>query len=115
MQKAYERGLHCQAERHMGYAKSMLTARQIRGARAMLGIDQPTLAAMAGLSRPTIQRLEHPDFGPDHSALRIVTAVMRALEEAGVEFLAPANGQGEGVRLAHPKPPSGVPASREAH
>lgn len=80
----------------------MLTARQIRGARAMLGIDQPTLAQMAGLSRPTIQRLEHPDYGPDHSVLRVVTAVMRALEEAGVEFLSAEGGKGEGVRLRRP-------------
>lgn len=78
----------------------MLTARQIRAARAILGIDQPTLAQMAGLSRPTIQRLEHPDYGPNHSALRVVTAVMRALEEAGVEFIAPEGGKGEGVRMS---------------
>jgi predicted transcriptional regulator len=80
----------------------MLTARQIRGARAMLGIDQPGLAQMAGLSRPTIQRLEHPDYGPDHSALRVVRAVMRALEEAGVEFIPAGDGKGEGVRLRAP-------------
>lgn len=36
----------------------MITAAQLRAARAFLGNDQRTLADMAGLSVPTIQRLE---------------------------------------------------------
>ena len=36
----------------------MITAGQMRAARALLGIDQKTLAEMAGISVPTIQRME---------------------------------------------------------
>ena len=36
----------------------MITAAQMRAARAMLGIDQRTLAELAGVSVPTIQRME---------------------------------------------------------
>jgi transcriptional regulator with XRE-family HTH domain len=36
----------------------MLTAAQVRAARALLGIDQRQLAELCGLSVPTIQRME---------------------------------------------------------
>ncbi|HET9069639.1 MAG TPA: helix-turn-helix transcriptional regulator, partial [Amaricoccus sp.] len=36
----------------------MITAAQMRAARALLGIDQRQLARMADLSVPTIQRME---------------------------------------------------------
>ncbi|TIT52970.1 MAG: helix-turn-helix transcriptional regulator, partial [Mesorhizobium sp.] len=36
----------------------MITASQLRAARALLNIDQKTLAEMAGVSLPTIQRME---------------------------------------------------------
>ena len=36
----------------------MISAAQLRAARALLGIDQRKLAEMAGLSLPTIQRME---------------------------------------------------------
>ncbi|MDX0889267.1 helix-turn-helix domain-containing protein, partial [Sinorhizobium medicae] len=36
----------------------MITAAQMRAARALLGIDQKTLAELSGLSIPTIQRME---------------------------------------------------------
>jgi transcriptional regulator with XRE-family HTH domain len=36
----------------------MITAAQLRAARALLGIDQRELAAQCGLSVPTIQRME---------------------------------------------------------
>ena len=36
----------------------MITAAQMRAARALLGIDQQTLADLAGVSLPTIQRME---------------------------------------------------------
>ena len=36
----------------------MITAAQMRAARALLGIDQRTLAALSGLSLPTVQRME---------------------------------------------------------
>lgn len=36
----------------------MITSQQMRAARALLGIDQKRLAGLAGLSLPTIQRME---------------------------------------------------------
>ena len=36
----------------------MITGAQMRAARALLGIDQQTLAEQAGVSVPTIQRVE---------------------------------------------------------
>lgn len=39
----------------------MFTAPQLRAARALLGIDQRPLADLAGLSVPTIQRMEASD------------------------------------------------------
>ena len=36
----------------------MITSQQMRAARALLGIDQRQLAELAGLSAPTIQRME---------------------------------------------------------
>jgi hypothetical protein len=39
----------------------MITAAQLRAARALLGIDQRELAQRSGLSLPTIQRMEASD------------------------------------------------------
>jgi len=78
----------------------MLTAAQIRAARALLGWSQPALAQASGLSLPTIVRMEGQQ-GPGRSAAANVDAVQRALEEAGVIFLGPKEVYqgGAGVRL----------------
>lgn len=39
----------------------MITSQQMRAARALLGIDQKELARLAGVSLPTIQRMEASD------------------------------------------------------
>ncbi|MBL8894466.1 MAG: helix-turn-helix transcriptional regulator, partial [Rhizobiales bacterium] len=39
----------------------MISAGQMRAARALLGIDQRQLAELSGLSVPTIQRMEASD------------------------------------------------------
>lgn len=80
----------------------MLTSAQIRAARALLGWSQPALAAAAKLSLPTIVRMESQQ-GPGRSAAANVEAVQRALEDAGVCFIAPedSGGGGPGVRLKH--------------
>lgn len=72
---------------------------QMRAARALVGWSQGELAAKAGVSFPTIKRME--SVGPGRSAADTVNAVMRALEAAGVQFI-PENGGGAGVRLAKP-------------
>jgi transcriptional regulator with XRE-family HTH domain len=79
----------------------MITGAQMRAARALLGIDQRTLAEMSGLSVPTIQRMEASAAvvrGNVDSLMKLVAA----LDRAGIELLAEgalSQGKGRGVRL----------------
>lgn len=68
---------------------------QIRAARGLLGWSQVRLADAAGLSEPTIKRTEG---GKASVSTEAVVAIQRALEAAGVIFVAE-NGEGPGVRL----------------
>ena len=61
----------------------MMTAAQLRAARALLGIDQKTLAEMSGVSLPTIQRMEASD-GNVRGIVETLTKVIEALNAAGV-------------------------------
>lgn len=79
----------------------MISAAQLRAARALLGIDQRTLAQMAGVSLPTIQRME-ASTGNVRGVIESLTRVMTALDQAGVELIGdnmPSTGAGRGVRL----------------
>ncbi|WP_373475832.1 helix-turn-helix domain-containing protein [Sphingorhabdus sp.] len=79
----------------------MITSQQMRAARALLGLDQRQMAALAGLSLPTIQRMEASD-GQVRGVVDTLVKVMTALEGAGIELLgenAPSSGVGRGVRL----------------
>jgi len=74
---------------------------QMRAARALLGIDQRQLAQLAGISLPTIQRMEASD-GQVRGVVDTLVKVIRALEHAGVELIgdnAASTGLGRGVRL----------------
>jgi predicted transcriptional regulator len=85
----------------------MITATQMRAARALLGIDQRTLADLAGLSVPTIQRME-ASIGHVRGVVDSLTKVVAALERAGVDLIgegASSTSGGRGVRLR--SPPSG--------
>jgi transcriptional regulator with XRE-family HTH domain len=74
----------------------LITTGQLRAARGLLGWSQSELAARAGLSLPTVKRLE-AGFGPRVSdAARV--KLQHAIESAGVEFIEE-NGGGPGVRL----------------
>ena len=82
----------------------MITAAQLRAARALLGIDQQTLAEMAGVSLPTIQRMEASQ-GNVRGVIDTLTKVVDALTVAGVELLgenAKSDGGGRGVRMREP-------------
>ncbi len=79
----------------------MITASQMRAARALLRWPANELARAAGLSVPTIQRMESGTGVPGGLA-RNVQAIRRALEKAGVEFI-DENGGGQGVRLREPE------------
>ncbi|QDH69765.1 helix-turn-helix domain-containing protein [Marilutibacter alkalisoli] len=79
----------------------MITATQMRAARALLGIDQRQLAAMASVSLPTIQRMEASD-GTVRAVVGTLMKVIDALDAAGIELIGPgqpSQGLGRGVRL----------------
>lgn len=83
----------------------MITAQQLRAARALLGMDQRDLAQVAHLSLPTIQRMEASD-GVIRGNVESLMKLTDALERAGVELInegAISDKGGRGVRL---KPPS---------
>ncbi|SRR5258706_4344205 len=84
----------------------MITSQQMRAARALLGIDQKQLAELAGLSLPTIQRMESSD-GQVRGVVDTLVKVIKALETAGIELIgenAPSSGPGRGVRLGEVRP-----------
>ena len=79
----------------------MITAAQVRAARALLGMDQRALAEAAGLSVPTIQRME-ASAGVIRANVDSLVKLMAALDVAGVELInegAVSQGGGRGVRL----------------
>jgi predicted transcriptional regulator len=79
----------------------MITAGQMRAARALLGIDQRRLADLAGVSVPTIQGMEASD-GTVRGVIDTLTKVVEALDRAGVELIgdnAVSREGGRGVRL----------------
>ena len=79
----------------------MITAAQLRAARALLGIDQRTLAEASGLSLPTIQRMEGSE-GVIRGNVESLMKLIAALSAAGVELIgegATSEKGGRGVRL----------------
>jgi len=82
----------------------MITASQMRAARALLGIDQRRLAGLAGVSLPTIQRMEASD-GTVRGVVGTLMKVIDALDAAGGELTGTegaSRGRGRGVRLKEP-------------
>ena len=79
----------------------MITAAQLRAARALVGMDQRALAEASGLSLPTIQRMEASE-GVIRGNVDSLMKLIAALGAAGVELIgegaASAEG-GRGVRL----------------
>ena len=79
----------------------MISASQLRAARALLGMDQRQLAESAGLSVPTIQRMEASD-GVIRGNVDSLMKLVAALDAAGIEVInegAASHGGGRGVRL----------------
>jgi len=79
----------------------MISAAQLRAARALAGLDQKRLADLSGLSVPTIQRMEASEDvirGNVDSLMKLIGA----LDAAGIELIgegAASAGGGRGVRL----------------
>ncbi|MFQ5439371.1 MAG: helix-turn-helix domain-containing protein, partial [Paracoccaceae bacterium] len=79
----------------------MITSTQMRAARALLGIDQKTLAELAGVSVPTVQRMEASP-GNVRGVIESLTRIVEALDRAGVELISEgvtSAGTGRGVRM----------------
>ncbi|HKR18439.1 helix-turn-helix domain-containing protein [Rhizorhapis sp.] len=82
----------------------MITSGQLRAARALLGIDQRGLAALVGVSLPTVQRME-ASGGIVRGNVDTLTKIVTGLRAAGIELIGddvPSSGGGRGVRLIMP-------------
>ena len=89
-------------------ADRMITASQMRAARAMLGIDQRTLAILSHLSLPTIQRMEASE-GVVRGNVDSLMKLVSALQEAGIELIAEGTISSQGGRGVRLKIPRGTP------
>lgn len=79
----------------------MITAAQMRAARALLALDQRDLAERSGLSLPTIQRMEASE-GVIRGNVDSLMKLIAGLEAAGIELIGEgvtSSGGGRGVRL----------------
>jgi len=82
----------------------MITAAQLRAARALLGVDQRQLAELSGLSVPTIQRMEASD-GVIRGNVDSLMKLIGGLQAAGIELIGDgmtSQGGGRGVRMRNP-------------
>jgi transcriptional regulator with XRE-family HTH domain len=79
----------------------MISAAQLRAARALAGLDQKRLAELSSLSVPTIQRMEASE-GVIRGNVDSLMKLIGALDAAGVELIgegAASPAGGRGVRL----------------
>jgi transcriptional regulator with XRE-family HTH domain len=82
----------------------VITAGQLRASRALLGIDQRRLAKAAGLSLPTIQRMEASE-GVIRGNVDSLMKLIAALNFLGIELItdnAASQNGGRGIRLKAP-------------
>ena len=75
---------------------AMISSRQIRAARALLGWSQQDLADHAILSLNAIKRLEANISDPRISTFQ---SIKKAMETNGIEFISSTEVKGEGVRI----------------
>lgn len=79
----------------------MISAAQLRAARALAGLDQKRLADLSGLSVPTIQRMEASE-GVIRGNVDSLMKLIAGLDVAGVILIgegAASEAGGRGVRL----------------
>ncbi|MBL3571883.1 hypothetical protein BV509_18525 [Rhodovulum sulfidophilum] len=75
-----------------------MTGTQIRAARVLLEMEQSELAKRASVSINTVRNMEAKGGQVVRVRLDTLMKVQKALEDAGVQFIAK-NGGGVGVRL----------------
>jgi transcriptional regulator with XRE-family HTH domain len=87
---------------HSAYSSGMITAGQIRAARALIGWTQASLAKASGVSEISIKNIER---GATDPRSRTLAALQQAFDKAGVVFLEPGDVRdgGQGVRLKKPR------------
>ena len=88
----------------------MITAAQLRAARALLGIDQRRLSVLSGLSVPTIRRMEASD-GVIRGNVDSLMKLVGALDAAGIELIGEgvvSERGGRGIRLKEPAAGSSI-------
>lgn len=80
----------------------MITSRQIRAARALIGLGQHDLAERAGIGIATLRRIEAAE--EVSGSAKSMARIQRAFEAAGVIFIDRDDTAGPGVRLKRPLP-----------
>lgn len=94
----------------------MITAAQLRAARALAGIDQRQLAELSSLSVPTVQRMEASE-GVVRGTVDSLMKLLAGLERAGVEVIGEGVASptgGRGVRLKAPTDDATGPRPQDA-
>ncbi|ACB96742.1 helix-turn-helix domain-containing protein [Beijerinckia indica] len=86
-----------------------MTPAQCRAARGLLNLNQDKLAELASVSSVTVRNFENEKSSPQRATLEVMR---RALEAAGVEFIAE-NGGGAGVRLRKQNIENKTPSMRQ--
>ena len=92
----------------------MITSGQLKAARALMGVDQRTLAELSGLSVPTIQRME-ASGGVIRGNVDSLMKLVSALAAAGIELIgdgAVSSDGGRGVRMKAPAADNDGPDDR---
>ena len=79
----------------------LVTTRELKAARALLGWSQSDLAKSSKVSLPTIARLES-SAGELGGRDETIAKLVKALSRAGIDFIDD-NGGGGGVRLRRPR------------
>ncbi|MDP9630368.1 UNVERIFIED_ORG: transcriptional regulator with XRE-family HTH domain [Ensifer adhaerens] len=67
----------------------------LKAARVLLGLKQDELAEQANIARHTLRRLE---AGKENVTKNTVEAIVKVLEEKGIEFILPTAEKGPGIR-----------------
>ena len=79
----------------------MIGPRQIRAARALVGLSQREIAERAGIGIATIRRIEAA-VDEIIGTAQTLSRIQRALEAAGILFIDQDDEHGPGVRLRKP-------------
>ena len=100
-------------------AFTLITAAQLRAARALLGMDQRALAQAAKLSVPTIQRMEASE-GVIRGTVDSLMKLIAAIQAAGVALInegdtSPLGGRGVRLREANELTRQRATAREPAH